>query len=93
MRVATLIVSGAALFTWFALFMVQATKIYALSAFGGSIVGDLIPVAIPLLGFAATGAIAAAVLRAGGDGRLLWLGGSFVLALFLTLVSQASRAG
>jgi hypothetical protein len=93
MRAATLIVSVAALLAWSALFMAQATPIYTLSAFDGFIVRDLIPVAIPLLGFAATGALAAVVLRAGGDARLLWLAGSFVLALFLTLVSQASTAG
>lgn len=93
MKALTLIVAGLALAAWAMLLFLVSANAYNLHILRGFSVGDLVYLAVPLLGLASTGALAASTFRAGGDGRLLWLGASFILAMFLIVVSQASRAG
>jgi hypothetical protein len=81
------------MFLWSALFVAQASTIGSLSSLHGFSVGDLMYLAVPLVGIVSTGALALFILRTGGDGRLLWLGASSVLALFFIIVWHASRAG
>lgn len=93
MKTLSFVIASLAVAAWSAIIFIQIHNLSPILDVQRFLREDSYYLSLPLVGLFATGIMGFLVARIGEDGRLFWLLGSLMLALFFLLVISASAGG